>query len=343
MTNGRYDEFPEHQHLVRIGMAVVDSRSGEVKYIEETDTMYSENGLQPEIISRWLSIDPLAAKYPYLSPYVGMADNPILFSDGDGRDIIITNVTAEQARSFAARITASTGLNITVESNTDGAIVLRLTNNTQTTSGIYANHMRGYLSSGTIVKWANNNQSGGYDDFNNGEPQGINLQLLNSSPEALFRYASRHAAAEYISGTRGANVPEEEQYNTAHNQLIPDDMLVIAEATGNAEALQATSNFVSRWKRYDNGIPAGIIENFEGSETLSTTTNQDGSITTLERHRISYRGDRMDDQSRPLELTYTVRNTVSTNAETGQESRSTEIQSYDSFRVGSNTYDFKDQ
>jgi len=36
-----------------------------------------------------LSVDPHASRYPYLTPYNGLANNPILFVDPDGRDIII--------------------------------------------------------------------------------------------------------------------------------------------------------------------------------------------------------------------------------------------------------------
>jgi len=35
---------------------------------------------------RWLSVDPLASKYPQWSPYSAMANNPIMFFDADGRE-----------------------------------------------------------------------------------------------------------------------------------------------------------------------------------------------------------------------------------------------------------------
>jgi len=38
-----------------------------------------------------LSVDPLAGKYPSLSPYVYCANNPIVLRDPDGMDIVPTN------------------------------------------------------------------------------------------------------------------------------------------------------------------------------------------------------------------------------------------------------------
>jgi len=38
-------------------------------------------------LGRWLSIDPLAAKYPFVSSYVFVLNNPIIFIDPDGREV----------------------------------------------------------------------------------------------------------------------------------------------------------------------------------------------------------------------------------------------------------------
>ena len=38
-------------------------------------------------LSIWISVDPLADKYPNLSPYTYCADNPVRLVDPDGRDV----------------------------------------------------------------------------------------------------------------------------------------------------------------------------------------------------------------------------------------------------------------
>ena len=49
-----------------------------------------ENRIYDPRIGRWLSLDPLQKKYPSESHYAFVSNNPIIFSDVDGRDKIYT-------------------------------------------------------------------------------------------------------------------------------------------------------------------------------------------------------------------------------------------------------------
>ena len=65
-------------------------------------------------LGRWLSLDPLQKKYPNLSSYSYCADNPILFIDPDGKDIVIA---------FTGGFQGGGKQQTLAESGTTGAIV----------------------------------------------------------------------------------------------------------------------------------------------------------------------------------------------------------------------------
>jgi RHS repeat-associated protein len=52
-------------------------------------------------IGRWQAIDPMAMKYPQLSPYCYVNNCPILYTDPDGRDIVIGISATEPYTSWA--------------------------------------------------------------------------------------------------------------------------------------------------------------------------------------------------------------------------------------------------
>ena len=65
----------------------------------ETGLSYFGSRYYSSDLSIWLSVDPMSAKYPSLSPYVYCADNPVRLVDPDGEDydVFITGDGAEWA------------------------------------------------------------------------------------------------------------------------------------------------------------------------------------------------------------------------------------------------------
>jgi uncharacterized protein RhaS with RHS repeats len=76
--------------LVRIGSVLYNQLTHEVVTVVTQDTLYGEFDLKSEVVSRWLSPDPLASKYSNWSPYNYAINNPVLFVDPDGMEIIIS-------------------------------------------------------------------------------------------------------------------------------------------------------------------------------------------------------------------------------------------------------------
>jgi len=50
-----------------------------------------------DILTGWLSVDPMADKYPGLSPYAYCAWNPVKLVDPDGRDTVYINKNGEES------------------------------------------------------------------------------------------------------------------------------------------------------------------------------------------------------------------------------------------------------
>ncbi len=82
LSKGKYLEFHDLDSIVQVGTFMYNTRSKSVVSIIEKDTLPpSEATLQPEIISRWMSPDPLADEFPEWSPYNFVMNNPLRYVD----------------------------------------------------------------------------------------------------------------------------------------------------------------------------------------------------------------------------------------------------------------------
>jgi hypothetical protein len=94
LSNGSYNEFFNNDEVVQIGTALLNTRTNKVTAFIKEETVNAK--YIAEASSRWLSVDPIAAKYPQYSPYVFCMNNPILFIDPNGKEVVATNSAARQ-------------------------------------------------------------------------------------------------------------------------------------------------------------------------------------------------------------------------------------------------------
>jgi hypothetical protein len=87
LSNGKYQESFPNDTILHFGSVMFNHITGEVITIIENDTLHGEYNLKAYVVSRWLSPDPLAAKYTSWSPYNFTTNNPIRFIDPDGRAV----------------------------------------------------------------------------------------------------------------------------------------------------------------------------------------------------------------------------------------------------------------
>jgi len=91
LSQGKYEEFHDQDTVVQIGSVMFNTITGKITGFAIQDTIHSEANFEPQIISKFLSPDPLANQYYDLSPYNFVANNPIKYTDPDGRQIVDAN------------------------------------------------------------------------------------------------------------------------------------------------------------------------------------------------------------------------------------------------------------
>ena len=117
LSKGHYNEFFTNNEIVQIGTVLFNTKTNKiVAFVEEENT---NSRYLSEHSSRWLSIDPLAEKYPQVSPYAYCVNNPIIFVDPDGREVYITGTLSNEA---LQQLQDRVGDKITLSLNDDGKV-----------------------------------------------------------------------------------------------------------------------------------------------------------------------------------------------------------------------------
>lgn len=83
LSKGRYEEVFTNDEVVQVGSVLLNTKTN--KIIEFLDEDTEDTSFKAEYSSRFLTVDPLAEKFPWQSPYVYCSNNPVNRIDPDGR------------------------------------------------------------------------------------------------------------------------------------------------------------------------------------------------------------------------------------------------------------------
>ncbi|MFZ5551986.1 MAG: hypothetical protein ACOZCO_02635 [Bacteroidota bacterium] len=84
LSNGLFDEMQTTKPIEQYGMTLFDTKKKKITGFASEEPLYNNYNFDP-VVFAW-NIDPLAAKYPGLSPYSFCFNNPVIFKDPTGED-----------------------------------------------------------------------------------------------------------------------------------------------------------------------------------------------------------------------------------------------------------------
>jgi hypothetical protein len=79
---GMFDEVHEPKLIEQYGRTLLNTKTKKITKFVTADSLYNKYPIDP-VVFAW-QIDPLASKFPHMSPYSAFANNPILYTDVDG-------------------------------------------------------------------------------------------------------------------------------------------------------------------------------------------------------------------------------------------------------------------
>jgi hypothetical protein len=294
LSKGRYEEVFTNKEVVQIGSVLLNTKTNKVvKFLDEEAEDIS---FKAEHSSRWLSPDPLAEKYPWISPYAFCLNNPIRYIDPDGREVVISGALSDEAlRQLQARmndrITLTMGsesgkLSYTVNEgqklkgdakrmagmidNQSITVNIATTNKNETSTGNLM--VGGAFMGNTVTTDANGNRTVVANQEVNPNVLGSADAHTNSMGKMMMHEATEAYAGAQISQRSGVSSPmagqEGSVYQQAHNKATPQTAVYqnIYDRSGNKlEMLQGgvyPSNVArSEWYVTKNG-KSKIIQTF---------------------------------------------------------------------------------
>jgi len=111
-------------------------------------------------IARWASVDPLANKYVNISPYAYVANNPIMYIDPDGREIVVpTSLKGSQRRKIVRNLRKLTNDKLSYNKSTGKVTVRKSRTGNKTAGTTLVNNLISDTKSTTITIGTSGNKA----------------------------------------------------------------------------------------------------------------------------------------------------------------------------------------
>ncbi len=114
---GLFDEEILTKPVERYGRTLFNTKQKKISGFAQEQFLY--NNYNFDLILFALSVDPLAEKYPQLSPYCAMADNPIKNIDPNGAEVV---VSGGQSMEAVNQLRASVNTELSLSENGQGSL-----------------------------------------------------------------------------------------------------------------------------------------------------------------------------------------------------------------------------
>lgn len=101
LSNGLFDEVHVKQKYMSYGRTVLDTETGKISEIVKEDSLRRYK-VDPVVFA--LSVDPLAHKMPFWSPYAAFGNNPIIANDPDGKKPEVKITSSEDGKSVTITV-----------------------------------------------------------------------------------------------------------------------------------------------------------------------------------------------------------------------------------------------
>lgn len=117
LSKGKYLEFHDLDSIVKIGSFSYHVKKKSITGYTKLNTQNSEATLSPEVISRWMSPDPLSSEFPSWSPYNFVMNNPIRLIDPTGMAPEEVIIKGNKSKDAFKQLRASTSLKLKMNNN----------------------------------------------------------------------------------------------------------------------------------------------------------------------------------------------------------------------------------